>query len=308
MIGETVIAARGTRNAWIVWLVIGVTFIACDFAMQEHHLLILSLAPFAIAFAAFFSRREPLIVEFHDDGMEVRSPDLEYIPYGSIEALTIGNEPSDQFSFAVLHRNGALNFPASINFDSRDVYRFLRRELPEEEIIGPPPSLRHFMRGQDEQFGEEKVFAYRSLAGPRIETGLIAIYASAALFAVSILWILIGSAAHGYRDWIVAGVLLCLVSAAAFIIMLTSRRPSTTSPGDGGIVIAPAGIAVEQGPLLGQMRWEEITDIELNRMTRSLCVHVLGGILNLRDDYHRSLRLIYRRLLDYWEGPIQGEY
>jgi hypothetical protein len=90
-----------------------------------------------------------------------------------------------------------------------------------------------------------------------------------------------------------------------FVICLVTRRPGASSDGDGGIVIAPVGIAVEQGDLLGKIRWEEITQIDRNQMSYALQLHFLGGVLTLGDSYHRSLRVIYRRMLDYWEGPLE---
>ena len=308
MIGETITGRIGTRNAWLVWMLIGAFMVAGDFAMDERHLLILSIAPFAIGIAVLTTRRERLIIHFQDEGIEVRSPSLEFIPYRSIEALTIGDEEGRQFSFAILHRNGALNIPADIDEESRRLFRFLRRELPEDESIGPPPTLRPFMRGQDEEFGEARVFAYRALAGPRFDRGFMGVFVSAALFAVAVIWILIGTANQRYSEWTGVGVLLGLGSAIAFVICLTNRRPGATAAGDGGIVIAPAGIAVEQGALVGQIRWNEISQIQLNRMNYSIKIHFIGGFLTLRDIYHRSLRFIHRRIQDYWEGPLDDAY
>jgi hypothetical protein len=305
MIGETVTGRLGSRHAWLAWMMIGALMVACNFAADGNHLLILSLAPFAVGFAVLMTRREPLIFRFDDEGIEVISPELEFIPYRSIEALTVGYEEGRQRSIAVLHRNGALNIPAGIDEESRRVYRFLRSEMPEEPAIGPPPILRPYMRAQDEQFGEERVYAYRSLAAPRFDRGFLGVFVSAALFAVAIVWILIGYADVRYREWRGGGLLGCLGSMTGFVICLVTRRPGASSDGDGGIVIAPVGIAVEQGDLLGKIRWEEITQIDRNQMSYALQLHFLGGVLTLGDSYHRSLRVIYRRMLDYWEGPLE---
>ncbi len=304
MIGEKVVARKGSRHAWLAWMVIGACMAAGNFAMKEHHFLILSLAPFAIGFSMLMTRRDPLIIQFLHEGIEVLSPEFDFIPYQWIEAITTGHEEWRQFSIAVRHRNGSLNIPADMDTDSRELFRFLRRELPEKESIGPPPPLRTFMRTQDDQFGEDRVFAYRSLAGPRFERGLMGVFISASLFVVGIIWILIGSADRDYHEWTGGGFLTCLGGAIGFVVCLANRRSGSSVAGDGGIVIAPIGIAVQQGDLLGKMRWEEIGQIDLNRMNRSVEIQFVGGTLRLGDVYHRSLRLIYQRLLDFWEGPL----
>jgi hypothetical protein len=307
MIGETITGNQSSRHAWLFWIVAGALLAAGDFAMKEHHLLILSLGPFAIGFAVLMTRREPLVFRFDDDGIEVLSPSLEFIPYRSIEAITVGDEEGRQASLAVLHRDGALYVPTDIDEESRRVYRFLRREMPEERSIGPPPSLRPYMREQDDQFGERRVFGYRALARPRIAKSFTGLFVSAALFVISIIWMFIGSAARQYEEWLGIGALTCLGTIVAFVVFLASRR-ANSSDGDGGIIIAPAGIAIGQGDLVGQMRWEEITEIDRNRMSYAIELQFHGGKLTLGDVYDRSLRVIYRRLLDYWEGPLPEPY
>lgn len=308
MIGETITGSKGSRHAWLVFMVVGALMVSGNFAMKEHHFLIMSIAPFAVGFALLMTRREPLIFRFDEEGIEVLSPGFEFIPYRSIEALTVGDEEGRQASIAVLHRNGALNIPTDIDEESRRVYRFLRRAMPEEKSIGPPPSLRPFMRDQDDQFGERRVFAYRALAHPRFVKGLTAPFVCAALCVVAIIWMSIGAIERQYSEWLGIGAIACMSSIVAFIVILSNRRSNAKVGGDGGIVVAPLGIAVEQGDLLGRMRWDEITQIERNRMSYALEIHFLGGRLTLGDVYHRSLRTIYRRIMDYWEGPVNGHY
>jgi hypothetical protein len=308
MIGETITGSKGSPHAWLACMVIGALMVAGNFAMKENHFLIMSLGPFAVGFAVLMTRREPLIFRFDDEGIEVLSPGFEFIPYRSIEALTVGDEEGRQASIAVLHRSGALNIPTDIDEESRRIYRFLRSVMPEEESIGPPPSLRPFMREQDEQFGERRVCAYRALGHPRFIKGLTAPFVCAALFVVAIIWMSIGAIERQYSEWLGIGALACTGCIVAFIVILANRRSNAKVGGDGGIIIAPVGIAVEQGDLLGRMRWDEITQIERNRMNYSLEIHFLGGKLTLGDVYHRSLRTIYRRIMDYWEGPVHDYY
>jgi hypothetical protein len=311
MIGETIEQRRSTRNG-LFFLLVAAALACGNFALEHHHLLILSLAPAGIGIAILAAQRHKLRIRFDDDGLTVLAPWTEFIHYDHIEALCCDErkrrvEPHS-FSFEVTHRQGALSFPADLDVSSKAVYRFLKMQLADEEVIGPPPALRRYAEHFEREYGSDQVRGYRAMPDAKPTKGAAKLPLFSAAAAIGIIWLVIGLAVGGeYEGWGPAGgffAILCVPTAIFWGVMRLQDPPSGNAF-DGGIVITPTGYALQQRRFLGQMRWDEVTDIVYRYGSGRVRIVFDGGEIKLRDDYDRKLRSIYHRLLDYWEEPYR---
>src|SRR5207253_2185250 len=100
-----------------------------------------------------------------------------------------------------------------------------------------------------------------------------------ALFLVSIVWMIVAvQDKANYDGWAGGGGLLFLASAVGFIICLVvSGNSAARGPtADGGLIVSPLGIALQQGRLCGQMRWDEVTEIERRPPGDEVRIHFEG--------------------------------
>jgi hypothetical protein len=306
---DDLVERRGAApHLWLFWLLIAAALVAGDFAMNHYHLLILAIAPAGIGLALALTRPASFAMRLEDEGLAVIDPDEQFIPYDRIEALCQSDERSSSdgsFPFVVVHGRGILNVPAGLTIPSGELFRLLRRKLPEDESIGPPPELREHQRAHEREFGDDRVFGFRTLPDPKPANTGRGLLICFVLLVTGFIWIAIGSEERNYDAWTGVG---GLTVAGALIGMLVcaltaSRRQRGAPTRDGGLVISPLGFALEQGPLCGQMRWDEVTDIEFRRPSQTVRIKFDGGEITIRDYYHEPMREIYHRLVDYWEGP-----
>jgi hypothetical protein len=83
-----------------------------------------------------------------------------------------------------------------------------------------------------------------------------------------------------------------------------------------GLVLGPDGLALVQGDLRGNLRWDEVLNVTLKgrptgfgvgyeRTGRGIHLKVEGAAIVIADVYNRPLHAIYQRILKCWEewGP-----
>jgi hypothetical protein len=304
MIGATVERRDPFQHAWLACILIGALLVAANFALDRDHLARLSAAPFVFGLAFLAAQRRPFKAHFEEHGFDVVTPDEGFIAYDRIDAICIHDRRGDaSFAFDVYHSDGVVHVPRGLTVPSIDVFHFLKDRMPEEERVTVPASLRSFLREQEEEFGPDRVWAYRSMPPAGSAGGWVGVLFSLALVIVGIIWAALAADDKRNEVWLGIGVcalLLGLISLLIFVIAGSARRNRFRSTGKGGLVIGPIGLALQQGDLRGQMRWDEITDIVCRAYTRSITIWFAGGSIKLRNVYNRSLHEIYRQLKKYW--------
>jgi hypothetical protein len=308
MIGEHIHGRDGNRKVWLFWAVVVVPFVVCNFAMRHDDLLLLALAPAGVAIVTGIMRRPALEAVFEEDGIHVLVPEEQFVPYRDIQALCRGDNGYHHFPIVVTHAAGILRIPADVDVSSDEIYHFLNRQLPEVESICPPPALSNYNQSHQREFGMERVFGYRILPDaerPRSWRGVII---CGALLITSFVWMIVGfENKTNYESWGGAGAVLFLGALLGALICLivsgssAARGPTT----DGGLIISPLGIALQQDQLCGQMRWDEIKQIERRHAPEEIRISFEGGRVRIKDYLNQPLRDVYQRLLDYWEGPTE---
>jgi len=77
------------------------------------------------------------------------------------------------------------------------------------------------------------------------------------------------------------------------------------------LVISPMGLALVQGDIKGEMRWDELRDVQYKSRPGSFSMDVNtampgvllkfeGASITIADIYDQPLRIIYERIRRYW--------
>jgi hypothetical protein len=80
------------------------------------------------------------------------------------------------------------------------------------------------------------------------------------------------------------------------------ERPALRRWRDAGLVISPAGLALVQGNVRGEMRWAELKDLRYKTRTSAagIVLKFEGAEVGIINIYDRPLYLIYERIREYW--------
>ena len=82
------------------------------------------------------------------------------------------------------------------------------------------------------------------------------------------------------------------------------------------LVVGPAGLALMQGEMRGQLRWDELRKVEFRHKrpwyqydssrepTRGIRLTVEGATILIADIYDRPLPLIYKQIRAYWRREL----
>lgn len=275
------------------------------------------------AFCLVIWRTRAFYAEFSDDGIALRDSE-QVISYESISYVDFaakcdenGDYRSKPAPITVVHDGGELTIPANIDQPSIGVFEFLSERFVPRADFPLDPALEDFRNEQQEVFGPEKVFAFcarrqakRSRKGKRT-TAIVA--AGLALGALG--W---GAAAELLMEdgWFGGAITLGICAILAFLISRISRRSAAAGVRNwdlAGVVVSPVGVAMIQGHLKGQMKWDEINGVKLgnaaknfeyrsSRSTPGIVLKFDGGALTIVDIYNQPLPYVFSVVQNYWQG------
>jgi hypothetical protein len=134
---------------------------------------------------------------------------------------------------------------------------------------------------------------------------------TAAIGVTGIAWVLMALLGKSFAVWGAVGPVVAILGFMSFFL----ARPKTNAPAIikwqvSGFVISPAGLAIVQGNVKGELKWSELKDVRY-QPTRKFQVAadptMLGIVLVLDgakmvivNIYDRPLRMIHERILQYW--------
>ena len=321
MIGQTI--QSSSRFPWgsVLWFLVGLGLVLLGFGQHNVHWAIGGVFPLLVGLALWWVRPRAFAAHFTENSLEVMEPRLS-IPYEHLESVRPEGRASDPekkgprfFPMEVLAAEGVVNIPARINVPSLGVYRFLLGLLSEGGSREVNPLLADYLARQEETFGSEKVWSYRArsfLGGRR--RGRKGPAVSLAVAASGIAWMVAGFQGKGFEGWLGAGILFLLFGS---LFLLLFRLPGGRGQAriknwrDASLVISPLGLAIIQGDLKGELRWEELRNLHMKvpkfvtyatraELGPGIRLVVEGATIVIADVYDRPLRVIYQRIQDYW--------
>ncbi len=323
MIGQTVECRPAPPVGPALWLLAA---LACDVlaaGLREVNWAVLSLLPWLAALLLWRARPRPFVMRFTEDALEVGDEPL-VVRYADLEGLRARGRPANPFKagrrsyrIQVFHAGGVLHVPARLDVPSDDVFVFLYRQFSPCGSRDVPAELADYLRHQERRFGPQRVWTYcgRTFrAGGEPPRRLTAFFLALALCGAG--WLLWGVIRPS--PWAVGGGALLLVGGFLSFTLWLAGRPARRRAGAGkrqrtGLVIAPDGLALLQGDLSGELRWDEVRNVKLaeragpNSAAPGIVLQVKGAVITVTDVYDRPIALIHQQICHYWRGQPAGE-
>jgi hypothetical protein len=323
MIGQQVESRPSFPVAALLFLLAAVSLVVLGIAIKNPHPLMGAALPLCIGVALFWLRDRPFVAEFSATAIECRNPDL-IVPYDSLHGLRpIGRSEDPRkpgpraYPIHVIHEGGVFRIPKRLNVPSDDVYRFLYEQFPPEGERGVDPALGDYLDEQQKAFGPERVWSYRA----RSHLGSFTAYrvgraVSLAVMVAGGAWVVLGLSLR-FKDWGVwvgIGSFLVFFGFLFFMAFLASTRQVGRIKNwkQASLVISPVGMALVQGDIKGQMRWDELRDLQLKTKRGSFTMNAdtampgivltfAGASVTIVDIYDQPLHLIFERIRRYWK-------
>lgn len=302
---------------------------AAAVAYSNVHPALAAIAFWMLAVGLWLSRPKFFQAELAPAGLSMIEPPQE-IPYEQMYSLTMAGVPqapdSDRLRrgpLMLVHGSGNLEIPARLNVPAIDFYRALLQRIPPTGSREVNAKLADYLRQQEATFGADRVatFTARPSLGWRASRRRGRACSLWLLFA-GLAWITAAFVVDMSRDaragWVGFGVLLAAVSLITWLALGQSRKhvPGTVRRWrDASLIVSPPGIAMIQGDLTGQMRWDEIRELRLGPQRRTLGsfdeglgarglhVFVEGARIQVADIYDRPLPTVYAVMQSYWRPP-----
>ena len=284
---------------------------------QNVHLAILTVLPAAIGFTLLIVRDRPFSAALSAEGIEIEEP-LLTLPYQAIQAVLMPGKPGRaRAPIQLIHSEGVVRIPARINVRSGDLFDFLIDQLPPTNPQALPAALTKYYAEQEELFGPERVFTFRARTSRKVPQRGVGLAVCGATGLAGLIWIAAGAflANEDTAPWIAFGILLAIFSGLfAQFFLFHASEPRIPNWQASGLVISPAGLALVQGDLRGELRWDELRDIRLGTRPGffefqpwgayacGIRLIIEGASITIMDVYDRPLALIRQRLRAYWLG------
>jgi hypothetical protein len=323
MIGTTLEARPGLPTGAVLWSLAAIACGALAFFFNVAALFAVAAISATIATTLFVSRERPFKARLDENGLALLHSG-EQIRYTEIESLAAGPSPGgkDAYQFALDIRAATriVRVPAAINVPIGDLVRFLRSKMPPRIVAVPDPDVDEYLNRQMEQFGPQSVAWYGpardapGLTRPSVRRAWLA------SFLAGLVVLIVGVAMLENRDGgpgnrravdhytgvIAVGAVSLIVGLLGLLIHISLTRQSQPKVKNlelTSLVISPQGIALRQGDLKGELKWEEIRGVKLRR-NKPLSLQLAGVTIPIFNIYDRSLVEIHDRIREV--GGLPG--
>lgn len=332
MIGQT-IEARISFPINIILcglLAAGLCLLAAALSLWD--LALLSAWPWlaALLLLVRWARQKPFRATFTATALEVEEPPLS-LPYDQVQGLLAGRRPINPYQVGprtypiqVIHPEGVVRIPPQLNVRSDEIYSFLYQRLSGGGTAEVHPSLVPYLRYKQQEYGPARVWSYRArrYRGHGPEYPLITALCGAAALA-GMGWLLFGLVQEA-PAWIGASIPAVLLGGLFSLLSGLSGRLTAVPEvlRESCLVICPDGLALVQADLQGQLRWEEVRDVQVKKRATlatnnfqlaavqpgpGIVLKVAGAVIVLLDVFDRPLPLIHQLFCHYWRGDADRQ-
>ncbi len=315
MLGQRLESRRGFPVSAVIWFTLAIAFAVVGAVVHNPHPAIFAALPAAIAIALLLGRERPFDALVTAEGLEIEGTPLS-LPYRAIEGIVrLGKGP--RAPIQIVHAGGVVRIPASLNVGADDLFAFLLEQIPRSGSRDLPGPLKKYCAVQEAHFGSERVFSFRSRPPHRaLVRRRTAIIVSLGISGAGLVWLVFGILLpkHG-EPWIAFGILFAVFAAlCALAFRFESVGPRIKNWQEAGLVISPEGLALFQGDIRGELRWDELRDIRYRTRgpffqfqasgAQFVGIHLVveGATITVADLYDRPLAVIHQRMKAYWLG------
>jgi hypothetical protein len=303
MIGRT-LEARNQILGTVGWLLAAAVLVAIAFAARQVGWAVFAILPATIGIAFLFSQPPEFHAEVTSSELVVHSHGLT-IPYGDIRRVWYAGRGAQ--AVYLTHARGVLRIPQASGMSAFDIYAFLCRMQTPQPPPDVHPTIRSYLHTQMHTFGMDRVWAHNARANTRESEGRRSKLVGFALLATVVLWF-IAAAALQEGGWAGAALLLALIALLGYALrgsLLTVGR-GIKNWRESSLVVSPAGLALAQGDLKGELRWKELRNVKLRERgttgQRRIEMRVEGAQINIMDLYDSPISEIHRQIMHYWEA------
>lgn len=319
MIGQTIESRPLPPLGVILWLLVALALDVLAVVQGNVDVAVGSLFPWLTAALLWRVRERPFVARFTETALEVDEPPLA-VPYAELQGLWAPRRPANPFkagprsyTIHVIHAGGVLRVPARLTVRSDEVYSFLFGRFSLGGSRDIPAPLLDYLRRKERAYGAQRVWSYRARThlGLGLQTRSMGAFFLALLLS-GIAWLVWGIV-RGVEGWIVGSIFAVFLGGLfTWIVWLAGRRPMQAAGlrrwRRSGLVISPDGLALVQGDLVGEMRWDELREVKIIKgsglgTVGSILLKVEGAAILIADVYDRPLALIYQHICHYRKGP-----
>jgi hypothetical protein len=302
MIGQTLEYRRPFPIGAVLWLVIAIGCVALAFVTREVHWAVFGILPATIAAALIATQPPEFHAELTDKGL-ILGLSQHVVAYHEITRIWLATRGSQ--AVYVMHQQGSLRIPGNSVASAKQIHDFLASMRPPQPFPVVHGAIGPYLTSQVQAFGSDKIWAH-SARTPRFEIegerGKAVMFA---LLATFVAWIVAAIALES-PGWGGAAMFLGLGMLIGLLV-----RGSFSSVGRGvknwqesSLIIGPAGLALAQGDLKGELRWKEVREVKLRTRggpsQRRVELRVDGAQINIMDFYESSIGEIHRQIQHYW--------
>jgi hypothetical protein len=321
MIGQRIENRPGSPGCAGLMFVIAAGFVAWAIGIFSPHPALAAILPAFVGLALLLAQPRRFAATLTETGVELADRP-EVIPYAAIDGLTVaGGATQSQTPLYIFHANGVVAVPPRLNVPTNELFSFLASRVAESGSREVPAPLLKYLNRQIETFGDAKVFSFRARPHATPVPRRRAVAVCLALTATGLIWIVVAIAAgKDYLPWgVVGGWFVFIFGLCALGFGLGQRRGSIKNWRQSGLVIGPAGLALVQGDMKGELRWDELRKVEYRDKPRSFRyegigsggrgpdrgIHLVveGARIVIADIYDRPLPLVFDRIRAYWRRP-----
>jgi hypothetical protein len=300
-----IVARRRLPLGAMAWLAVGLVTVACAAALPQRDLAWLSVAPLSLALFVWYFREPRFELQLDASTLAVNAgPPVTYESITRVRPLGDPTTTPATFPIVVRHAGGEFIIPHRLDVPSQELLAWLRAKAP-PYVLQINPRLNEFLAAQESLYGDRMAIYVGETRAPERKywRPVQAFLAAALVTAVA------GIAAYASGLATDHVLVLGLVALVSFVVtglfaLLNLSRSQTYDAQPAGLIITPAGMAMIQGDLAGELRWEEIRSAKLSRgavavgpkqQVRGACIHlaVAGATIQIADIYHEPVSHIY---------------
>lgn len=300
-----IVARRDFRVGIWIWLALGIAAVGTALYFRQRDLGWLAVWPLALAFFLWFFRERTFELQLGDSSLALS--DGRSIAYEHIERVrTLGDSAKNPGAFPIFvrHTGGHFTIPAKLDTPSSDLLAWLQQKAP-PYVLQINSRLHEYLTAQESLYGNRIAIYVGETKQPEVKHwGL----AKAVVFA-SLVCAVAAFAAYATGAGSDGSMIIGVVSAIVFIVgaigtFLSYSRSQPRQIESAGLVVSPAGLAMVQGDLAGELRWEEIRSAKLSKgmvavggsqQVQGACIRltVAGATIQIADIYHEPISHIY---------------
>jgi hypothetical protein len=302
MIGQTLETRNPPVTGAIWWLLAAVICLGLAFATQKPGWGVLAILPALMGVACLLTQEPEFHAEVTPRELIVHSLN-QVVSYPEIKELWYAG--GDARAVYVTHSRGLLRIPRTSKFSASEIYTFLTQMLPRKLVPQINPAISNYFQSHLRTFGADRVWAHTARTKKYDTDGRRRSFVGYAIFATVILWC-IGAAVLQEPGWAGVAILGGIIALLVYVLQgsLSSLGRGIKNWRDSSLVVSPAGLALAQGDLKGELRWKEIRSLRLKDKgpvgRRRIEVRVEGALITIFDFYDSPISEIHRQIERYW--------